>query len=137
MIVVDTNVLSELMRPRPDTRVMAWFEALETDDVSITAITVGEIRRGVERLPLGRRRDELTMVADRLLDGLADRVLPFDRPAAERWGVLMATLEREGRPIGNLDVQIASIVHAHRATLATRNVRDFDDCGITVVDPFA
>lgn len=135
MIVLDTNVLSELMRRAPDERVLAWVDAKASP--AITAITVAELLYGVERLDDGARKTGLASAVRALVrEEFRDRVLPFDGTAAERYGVLVAERVRQGRPINAADAQIAAICHVHGASLATRNVRDFEDTGIDVIDPW-
>lgn len=137
MIVLDTNVVSETLRTTPDPRVMRWLESRRPGDLYLTATVVAELISGVERLPEGRRRitlsDELEL---QLAQEYPDRVLPFDIDAARAWGVLVAARARSGRPMPPLDAQIAATCLVHDATLATRNARDFDGCGIHVIDPW-
>ena len=135
MIIIDTNVVSDLMRGGSPS-VLSWLSTVADLDIHTTVITRSEIRYGVARLPVGRRRDDLQRRADALFADIADRTLPFDAAAADRYGLLVASREAVGRPISVPDAQIASISQVHRATLATRNVRDFEECGITVIDPF-
>lgn len=137
MIILDTNALSELARPVPEPRVRAWYRGQDADNLFVTAVTVAEIGYGVARLPPGRRKSELELRLDVLVHRLfVDRVLPFDQAAAERYGGLVASRERSGRPIDTADAQIAAICLHHGASLATRNVRDFDELGLDVVDPW-
>jgi toxin FitB len=136
VIVVDTNVVSELMRPEPAPAVVAWLRRqLETPLVS--AITVAEVRYGLARLPGGRRADSLRRIADEVLAAFPDEIVAFDADAATRYGALVAARESSGRPISALDAQIAAICLAHEATLATRNTKDFSDTGVELVDPWA
>lgn len=135
MIILDTNVVSELMRAAPDPTVAAW--ALNADpELCLTALTVAEIRYGIARLPDGQRKQDITAAADRLLAAFAQRVVPFDLTAASRYGDLVAKREANGRPISVFDAQIAAVCQARSATLATRNVKDFEDTSITVIDPW-
>ncbi len=137
MIVLDTDVLSALMRRPPEAALVAWLDRQPPESIWITAVTVFEIRYGLDRLPAGRRRAALAAAFDRLLaDDLDDRVLPFDRAAAQAGGALAARRATAGRPVDTRDTQIAGIVLARRATLATRNVRHFEDLP-SVVDPAA
>lgn len=136
MIVLDTNVASELMRPSPDVLVREWIRVRRGEGLRTTAITLAEIRYGIERLPAGRRRERLKMTADDVFAAFAARLLPFDREAAAQYGPLVVGRERAGRPIDVVDAQIASICRSRGAALATRNVRDFDATGIEVVDPW-
>lgn len=135
MIILDTNVISELARPAPDDRVVAWVNAQE--DAAVTATTVGELLYGVARLPDGARKARLCDGIRGMLDeDLGGRVLAFDRDAAAHYAEIAAGRNRAGRPIGLADGQIAAICRACGATLATRNVRDFAIAGITVIDPW-
>lgn len=136
MIILDTNVVSELMRPRPEPAVLSWLDAI-VDDVVTTAITVAEIRHGIARLPHGRRRSALTAAADRTFAPLEGHVLPFDALAALEYADAVADRERSGFPVSALDAQIAAIARDRSAALATRNVRDFAGTGVEVVDPWS
>lgn len=137
MIILDTNVISELMRREPNPTVAATVDQLPIETVFITAVTEAELRYGVARLPEGRRRTALTTKIDELVaEDLADQVLPFDADSAVHYADIAASRERSGQPISMADAQIAAICRLHRAELATRNVKDFVDIGITVTDPW-
>jgi predicted nucleic acid-binding protein len=136
MIVVDTNVASELMRPAPEARVVAWVRAQDNSELYTTSITVAEIAYGIERLPDGARKALLRATATQVFSAFADRVLPFDIGAAGLYGAIVSARERDGAPIDGFDAQIAAICRHHSATLATRNGKDFDQTGIDVVDPW-
>ncbi len=138
MIVLDTNVISELMRPRPAPAVLTWFGRHPAASLFTTALTEAEIRYGVELLPEGRRRAALTAAVDELFaDDFRGRVLVFDGPAARRFAHIAARRRHSGRPIAQIDAQIAAIASSRGAAVATRNVVDFEGCGVEVVDPFA
>jgi toxin FitB len=138
MIVLDTNVVSELMRRRPDAAVLGWIDASDANGLALTAVTAGELLHGVARLPNGARRRRLAAaVHDMLLEDFAGRVLPFDGAAALHYGELVAAREHAGRPISVADAQIAAICRYHGAALATRNRRDFEATGVDVLDPWA
>jgi predicted nucleic acid-binding protein len=137
MIILDTNVLSELMRDRPSPKVTAWFHKRPLVDLYTTAITEAEIFYGIELLDRGTRRQKLLMAAESLFDiDLKDRVIGFDGDAARIFSEIAAHRLRQGKPISNTDAQIAAIVQLHSATLATRDVPDFRNCGIDVVNPW-
>jgi predicted nucleic acid-binding protein len=137
LIILDTNVLSALMRTAPDTAVIHWLDRQPAESVWITSITVFEARFGLALLPQGRRRRVLEAAFARLLeDDLENRVLDFDAPAATSAASLAADRQRAGRPADLRDTQIAGITLARRATLATRNVRHFADLRIPIVDPW-
>jgi toxin FitB len=137
MIILDTNVLSELMRDRPSPKVTAWFHKHPLVDLYTTAITEAEIFYGIELLDRGTRRQKLLMAAESLFDiDLKDRVIGFASDAARIFSEIAAHRRLQGKPISNPDAQIAAIVQLHSATLATRDVADFRNCGIDVVDPW-
>ncbi len=137
MIILDTNVLSALMRTSPDAPVVAWLDRQPADSVWITSITVFESRLGLALLAQGKRRRTLEAAFARLLeDDLENRVLDFDAAAATSAASLAADRQRAGHPIDMRDTQIAGIALARHATLATRNVRHFADLKVPVVDPW-
>lgn len=137
MIALDTNVLSELLRSTPAPQVVAWVDAQDARVVTLTSITVAELRYGVARLPEGARRDLLaTAVEGLLLEDFRGIALPFDAAAAAHYAEIVAARERGGRPIGMADGQIAAICRANGARLATRNGRDFETTGVEVLDPW-
>ena len=138
MIILDTNVISALMRTVPDAHVVAWLDRQPAESVWITSITLFEAYLGLALLPSGRRRRTLEAAFARLLqEDLENRVLDFDSAAATEAASLAAAREKNGRPVDLRDTQIAGIALARRATLATRNVRHFRDLRILIVDPWA
>lgn len=137
MIILDTNVLSELMRPRPDLGVLAWVDQAASIDLYTTSVTQAEIMAGLALLPAGRRRDGLAAGATTLFDQLfRGRILSFDSRAAPEYAEIVASRIRAGRSHAPLDCQIAAITKASGATLATRNTRDFDEYGFEIVNPW-
>lgn len=137
MIVLDTNVLSELMRPQPDSQVIAWLDAQAVDELLVTAITVAEILYGLARLPDGKRKAVLLDTALVMLrEDFAGRILAFDELAAECYATLVAGRERTGCPISMADAQIAAICLSHGVVLATRNVKDFEGLGFELINPW-
>lgn len=135
MIVLDTNVVSELSKPKPDPTVVSWVDA--QSELAITAPGLGDLRFGVARLPAGKRRTALSDAIDQFVtDDLDGLVLPFDVASADAYGPIVAARERAGNPVGIADAQIAVICHVHDAALATRNVRDFLNTGIELVNPW-
>ena len=138
MIVLDTNVVSELFRSSPDRNVVEWLTSL-TGDVAITSITLAELLAGVRRLPDGRRKEELARrVAAAVEPYRGSRsVLPFDDLAADRYADVLAARERAGAPISTADAQIAAICLARDSICATRNVKDFAHTGVEVLDPWS
>jgi predicted nucleic acid-binding protein len=138
MIILDTNVLSAMMRPRPDVHVVAWLDKQARSSVWITSVTVLEIQFGLQILPVGKRRSLLIGTFDSILaDDIGGRVAPFDTSAAECCAELMAARHKKGRPVESRDTMIAGIALACHATLATRNVPHFEDLSVTVVNPWA
>ncbi len=138
MIVLDTNVISELMRPTPSSTVSTWLSLETPSDVFLTAVTEAELRYGVALVPDGRRRRALERVVEEIIrEDFRGRVLPFDSQVAPAYARIVSERRAAGRPISQLDAQIAAIALTHAATLATRNVRDFEGCGLELVDPWA
>ena len=137
MIILDTNVVSELMRALPAAAVVSWLRQQQRGSLVTTAVTIAEIRYGLARLPTGRRTTVLQEVAERVLVAFPGQVLPFDAAAAELYGDIAAARERVGRPIGAFDAQIAAISRARQVLLATRNAKDFDETGVRLIDPWA
>ncbi|HLM87307.1 MAG TPA: type II toxin-antitoxin system VapC family toxin [Solirubrobacteraceae bacterium] len=137
MILLDTNVISELMRREPDERVIGWMDSLGGAAIATTAITVAELLYGVSRLPAGRRRKLLGEAVRGLIEqDLGGRVEPFDASSAAHYAALVSEREAAGRPISVPDAQIAAICRKLGATLATRNTDDFQAVGIDLIDPW-
>jgi predicted nucleic acid-binding protein len=137
MIILDTNVISELMKPSPTQAVIDWINQHPATDLFITAITLAEISYGIQSLPAGNRRTLLEkQFADTITKAFSHRILSFDDAAALHYGKIMANRKASGKPLGAPDGQIAAIVYAHEFTLATRNVRHFVDCGLEIINPF-
>lgn len=137
MIILDTNVISEVFRPSHEPRVVDWLASL-TGDVAITAITLAELLAGVRRLPDGRRKDDLMARIDDAIEPYrgSRSVLPFDDLAADRYADVLVARESAGAPISTADAQIAAICLAHGAICATRNVKDFAHTGVELFDPW-
>ena len=137
MIILDTNVISELTRPVPDSDVIAWLDSQPAEETAVTAITVAELCDGVRRLPDGRRKAELSEAVSALVDtDFRGRVEAFDVLAAEQYADVVTTRERTGRPISTSDAQIAAICRVLNATLATRNTADFTGTGVDLINPW-
>ncbi len=137
MIVIDTNVLSALMRDIPDQSVIEWLDRQAAESIWLTSITVFEARLGLALLPKGKRRQTLeSAFNDLMVEDLEGRVLDFDQPAAEAAAQLAAGRQRKGQTIDMRYTQIAGIAIARRAALATRNVRHFSDLPIDVINPW-
>lgn len=137
MILLDTNVVSEMIRPTPDHSVEQWFAAQTSADVYMCATTEAELRFGVALLPDSRRRSLLAADIERMLTTVfSGKILTFDSAAAIEFALVASDRRRAGRPITIPDAQIAAIARAHGAALATRNVRDFEGCGVDVINPW-
>jgi predicted nucleic acid-binding protein len=137
MIILDTNVVSELMRPQPAPQVAGWVRLRDRRELRMTSITLAEIRYGIARLPDGRRKQVLLDTADDIFQTFSDQVLPVDEAAAEHYAIIASRRERTGKPIGGFDALIAAVCRSCDAALATRNLPDFADTGIEVIDPWA
>lgn len=137
MIILDTNVVSELMRPTPEQRVLHWFSGQSSEDLHVTAVTMAEILYGIELISTSRRRDVLRAGAEKVFgDVFADRILTFEDRAARAFSQIASSRRRQGKPITEFDAQIAAITRVHGATLATRNPYVFEGCGVRLVNPW-
>jgi predicted nucleic acid-binding protein len=137
MIVLDTNVVSELMKPAPELSVLSWINALPMPSVFLSAVSQAEILYGVALVQAGKRQKGLLRAAHTVFETyFRGRVLPFDSDAAEAYAEIAATRRRAGRPITQADAQIAAIALSRGAELATRNVSDFEGCGVEVINPW-
>lgn len=137
MILLDTNVISELMRPEPAQAVLDWFGQHDAAELFISAVTEAELRAGVAYLPEGQRRDRLQLAIDAMIDqDFQGRVLPFDTITARPYAEIAAQRRAAGRPIAEADCQIAATARAADASVATRNGKDFEGCGIRLINPW-
>lgn len=137
MVLLDTNILSALMSSKPHLEVVEWLNTQEPDCVFLSSVTIAEISYGLESLPKGKRRRQLSDAFERFLAlGFVDRNLDFDFKAAKIYGRLMALRKKAGRPMSLADGQIAAIAKANGLALATRNAKDFVDCGLVIVNPY-
>ncbi len=137
MLIIDTNVVSELMRPDPNRQVVDWLSRQKVSDVHLTALTIAEITYGLNIMPDGKRQRDLETRFRQVVEGgFSGRVLAFDEAAAPHYGEIMASRRAEGRSMSVIDGQIAAIARTSGATLATRNVADFEDCNLTLLNPF-
>lgn len=136
-VLLDTNVLSELLRAQPDAKVMTWVAAQPADGLFVSAVTQAEMLLGARLLPSGKRRLQLEQALDAMFgEDFAGRVLPFDAGAATAYAAVVAARRRAGAPISQFDAQIAAIALRHRLGMATRNVADFEGCGLSVINPW-
>jgi predicted nucleic acid-binding protein len=137
MIILDTNVLSELMKPRKSEIVRNWAAQQSLMNLFTTTITQAEILYGIALLHAGKRRDDLSQAAQLMfLEDFAGRVLPFDQAAAVAFANIASQRRQNGIPISQADAQIAAICYTHAATIATRNVSDFEGCSISIINPW-
>ncbi len=132
--LLDTNVISELVRPKPAKIVMTWFENIPSEALHISVLTLGEIRKGVEKMPDGVRREKLRLWLEHDLAGwFGSRILPVDISVADRWGMLVAEM---GRPVPSIDSLLAATALHHELRLVTRNQKDFDYPGLEAINPW-
>ena len=137
MIVLDTNVISELLRPQPASQVENWFSDQEGAQLYFTTVGEAELRLGVALLPAGKRRSTLSRaIEDILNEDFFDRILSFDRAAAGAYAAIASDRRAVGRPISQFDCQIAAIARVNQAAIATRNTEAFSGCGITLINPW-
>lgn len=136
-VLLDTNVLSEILRARPDSTVLAWFAAQPANGLFLSAVTQAEMMLGARLLPAGKRRQRLEQALEAMfLEDFAGRVLPFDSGSAADYAVVVAARRVAGTAISQYDAQIAAIALSHRLGLATRNLSDFEGCGLALTNPW-
>ena len=137
MIVLDTNVVSELMRPAPSPAVVSWVSRRDATNLFFSAVGEAELRLGVAIMPAGRRRDEIEEAIEAMLrEDFAGRILPFDSAASRSYAGIVAARRAAGRPVATMDIQIAAIARSHNMAVATRNTRDFTGTGVDLADPW-
>jgi len=134
--LVDTNVLSELAKAKPDAQVVAWLRDHESE-LYVSTITIGEIRRGIECLPAGKRKAALQSWFTGLCKRMEGRILSFNTSTAHVWGQLVAGWDKKGLTVPSLDSQLAATAHRHGFTMVTRNISDFQNTGVKLFNPFA
>ncbi len=134
--LLDTCVLSELVKSTPDGQVLNWFEARKAHELCISAMTWGELQRGVARMPESKRRSELTLWLQQLQIGFENRILAFDQNVSEVWAHMTVEAETQGKRMTAFDSIIAATARAHECKLVTRNVRDFANAGIDLLNPW-
>jgi predicted nucleic acid-binding protein len=136
--LLDTNAISEWVKPQPDANVVAWLSEVDEEEVFVTVISFAELRHGVELLVAGRRRDRLEdWVTNDLASRFHGRVLDVDMRVADAWGRIVARGQRAGHRLGSMDAFFAATADVHQLTLVTRNVQDFGGLGIPVLDPWS
>ena len=137
MMILDTNVVSELMRPSPEENVVEWIISRDSQDLYLTTVSEAELRYGVEIMPAGQRREGLRMAMEAMFrEDFAGRILPFDSPSAQAYAAIAASRRSAGRPISHSDCQIAAIASAHSASAVTRDTSGFEGCGVPVINPW-
>ena len=137
MILLDTNVLSEALKPLPSPIVLRWLAAQEPSSVFTTSVTQAEVLYGIETLPPGKRRTRLLAAVEKMFaEEFEGRILPFDEDSARAFAGIVAARDAAGRPISQLDAMIAAIARSHRAAVATRNTADFQHCGLDLINPW-
>lgn len=137
MIILDTNIVSELMKQAPSKMLLSWIDEQDSADLYVTSITIAEIMYGLHILPSSKRRTQLETAFDMTMrEAFAYRILPFDDKAAHQYGELMAKSKAQGQTMSVCDGQIAAIALTYQFTLATRNIKDFTKTGVSLVDPF-
>ena len=135
--LLDTNVISEWVKPRPDVHVISWLADVDEDRVFISVASFAEIRHGIELMPAGRRRARLgTWLSEELPERFEGRILTIDQPVAETWGVVMARGQKAGLTLGSIDAFFAATAQAHGLTLVACNVSDFQSIGVSILDPW-
>jgi tRNA(fMet)-specific endonuclease VapC len=135
--LLDTNVISELVAKQPNTHVVDWLDQLDPDSLYLSVITIGELRKGIEKLPNSQRKDKLrTWLTEELLVRFRERILVVDIDVMLAWGELVGQLERRGRVLGAMDSLVAALALAHTCVLVTRNEADFQDTGLNVLNPW-
>jgi predicted nucleic acid-binding protein len=135
--LLDTNVISEWVKPQPDRNVVSWLAEVDEDRVLVSVITFAEIRHGIELMSAGRRRARLIQwLTEELPLRFEDRVLAIDPPVADAWGVIMARSQKAGLSLGAMDAFVAATAEARGLTLVTRNIKDFGHVGISLLDPW-
>lgn len=137
MIILDTNVVSEPLRPRPEPAVIGWLDAQAPESLYLTSISLAELLAGIEALPVGRRREALEAAFGvQILPLFAGRILHFDDVAARAFALVSRQAQAQGHPVAFADAAIAAIAAAHGFSIATRNVRDFRGCGVDLINPW-
>jgi len=137
MILLDTKVISEIMRARPDPTVRTWFRALPRREFWTASVVIAELFSGVDLMPAGRKQTELRGLVEAMIaEDLRGQILAFDLSAARQYGQILSYREEIGRPIKEMDALLAATAKAHGATMATRNIPDFEHCGIALVNPW-
>ena len=134
--LLDTCVMSELVKPAPSPSILMWFSTVASPALFLSVMTIGEIRKGITKLPDSKKKDALTLWLNRLIAEYADRILPIDLAVSERWGIMQGEAERAGTPMASLDGLIAATALVYHLTIVTRNERDFLPSRAPLLNPW-
>ena len=134
--LLDTCVLSEFIKSQPDKKVNSWIAKISEADMLISVFTIGELRKGIDKLDAGKRRQKLNLWFQDIMNWGDGRILEFNKISAKNWGILVAQLETQGRPMPIIDSMIAAVAMTYECTLVTRNVNDFMDVNIPIINPW-
>jgi predicted nucleic acid-binding protein len=134
--LLDTCVISELVKPLPSINVVDWMHSIPTERLYLSVITIGEVRKGLTKLPVSKRKDRLTNWLNTLLEDYQDRIYSISLDVAENWGIIQGKAEMNGKPMPSIDSLIAAIAFTHNLVLVTRNVQDFEDSNLQIHNPW-
>ena len=134
--LLDTCVISELVKPSPDAKVVDWLSSTPTERLYLSVITIGEVRKGLTKLPDSKRKDRLTNWLNTLIEDYQNRIYPINLTVAENWGIIQGNAEKSGKPMSSLDSLIAAIAYTHNLILVTRNERDFEASNLLIQNPW-
>ncbi len=135
--LLDTCIISELTKPEPNPNVLTWLDTISSDDLFLSVISIGEIRKGISKLPSSRKKEQLNHWLNSLINEYGDHILPIDISTAENWGIIQAKAERAGTPMPSIDGLISATAYTNNAILATRNEKDFIPAHIPTVNPWS
>jgi predicted nucleic acid-binding protein len=135
--LLDTCVISELTKPQPNTHVVTWFQTTQSEDLFLSVINIGEIKKGIYKLPASSKKQALLLWLTSLLGDYQNRILPVDLAIMENWSAIVASAEKLGQPVASMDGLIAATAYTHHLTLVTRNERDFSACNVTIINPWS